>query len=87
MTFFIATPSPVWLLVAALRGVKGIGIELKGSLPDNAVGPLAQLFCHIVPLVNDEVLIENLENFAPSEIRHDCGLRGVDVELLSRERG
>lgn len=45
------------------------------SLPDNAVGALAQLLCHIVPLVDDELLVEDLEDLAVREVRHG-GRRG-----------
>ena len=42
------------------------GTEKEGSarIPDNAVGTLAQLLGHRVPLVDDEVLVEDLEDLA-----------------------
>jgi hypothetical protein len=39
----------------------------------NAVGALAQLLGHIVPLVNDKFLVEDLEDLAVREVRHGGG--------------
>lgn len=41
------------------------------SVPNNAVSALTQLLGHIVPIINDEVLIEHLKDLAPLEVRHD----------------
>lgn len=46
---------------------------LLAGLPDNAVGALAQLLCHIVPLVDNELLVEHLEHLAACEVRHGGG--------------
>lgn len=46
--------------------------------PDNAVGALAQLLSHVVALVNNKLLVEDLEDLAVREVRHGgggCGLR------------
>jgi hypothetical protein len=45
-----------------LRGTE----QNEGSvrIPDNAVGTLSQLFGHRVPLVNNKVLVEDLEDLA-----------------------
>lgn len=40
------------------------------SSPDDAVSPLSQLFGHIVALIDDEILIENLESLPTLEVRH-----------------
>lgn len=66
VTFFMATPSPVWLLVAALRAryqCRVPSAPSRGSsrvLPDDAVGTLSQLLGNIVSLVDDELLVEDL---------------------------
>jgi hypothetical protein len=40
------------------------------DIPDDAVGTLAQLLGHIVPLVDNELLVEDLEDFAALQVRH-----------------
>jgi len=43
----------------------------KDHIPDNAVCALAQLFCHCVSLIDNEVLAEDLEDLAPLKtVRH-----------------
>ncbi len=72
MTFLIATLSPVWELVAALHlGQLGHWERTANVLPDNTIRTLAQLFCHSVPLIDGEVLVEDLEDLAPSQVPHD----------------
>lgn len=44
-----------------------------GRGADNAVGALAQLLGHVVPLVDDKLLVEDLEDLAVREIRHGGG--------------
>lgn len=44
-----------------------------GRGADNAVGALTQLLGHIVPLVDDEFLVEDLEDLAVREVRHGGG--------------
>lgn len=39
-------------------------------LPDNAVCALSQLFRHNIPLVHDEVLVEDLEGLSACQVRH-----------------
>ena len=45
--------------------------------PDNAVGALAQLLSHVVALVHNKLLVEDLEDLAVREVRHGGG--GVRV--------
>jgi hypothetical protein len=62
VTFLMATPSPVWLFVAAL-GAHNQHANAPGRgpvLPNNAVCALSQLLGHIVALVDNEFLVENL---------------------------
>jgi hypothetical protein len=42
----------------------------SNGIPDDTVGTLAQFLGHIVPLVDNELLIEDLEHFAALEVRH-----------------
>jgi hypothetical protein len=62
VTFLMATPSPVWLLVAALWAYYQhlCALHCPRVLPDNAVCALSQLLGHIVALVDDELLVEDL---------------------------
>jgi hypothetical protein len=64
VTFLMATPSPVWLLVAALRAHYQHRVcavpWADRVLPDDTVCALSQLLGHIVALVNDEFLVEDL---------------------------
>jgi hypothetical protein len=50
------------------RGAVGaVSLPLRsrlGKVPDNAVGALAKLLGHIVALVDDEFLVEDLEDLA-----------------------
>lgn len=71
VTFLMATPSPVWLLVAALWQFNQHGLRAASrgaSLPNNAVGALAQLLGHIVALVDNKLLVEDLEDLAVREV-------------------
>lgn len=52
-------------------------LPLLGVLPDNAIGALSQLLCHIVALVDYEFLVEDLEHLAVREIRHGWRRGGV----------
>ena len=53
---------------------------MRGNIPDNAIGALAQLLRHGVPLIDDEVLVENLEDLASLKLAHgDQGARGRSV--------
>lgn len=45
-------------------------LNLEGHLPDNAISSLSKLFRNIVPLIHDEVLIEDLEDLAARHVRH-----------------
>jgi hypothetical protein len=47
----------------------------KGDVPDDAVGTLTELFCNIVALVDDKLLVEDLEDLAVGEVGHGCGWR------------
>jgi hypothetical protein len=40
------------------------------NIPDDTVSALAQFLGHVVPLVNDELLVEDLEDFAALKVRH-----------------
>jgi hypothetical protein len=64
VTFLMATPSPVWLLVAALGAHNQHAYAYAPGrgpvLPNDAVCALAQLLGHIVALVDDEFLVEHL---------------------------
>ena len=91
VTFLMATPSPVALLVAALCGLSACcampcwavlrcdAVDAARVLfsPDNAVGALAQLLSHVVALVHNKLLVEDLEDLAVREVRHGGG--GVRV--------
>jgi hypothetical protein len=70
VTFLMATPSPVWPLVAALGMSARDTTTVPGGLPDNTICALSQLFGHGVPLVDNEVLIEDLEDLAAAEVGH-----------------
>lgn len=63
VTFLMATPSPVWLLVAALGAESALVMRraVARVVPDNAVGTLSQLLGYIVALVDDELLVEHLQ--------------------------
>ena len=39
-------------------------------LPYYAIGSLPKLLCYVVSLINNEVLIEDLEDFATLEVSH-----------------
>jgi hypothetical protein len=67
----MATPSPVWLLVAALWAHYQhlCALPCPQVSPDNAICALSQLLGHIVALVDDELLVEDL--FKLSELV-DC---------------
>jgi len=60
------------------------------SLPDNAVGSLSKLLGHRVALIDDEVLVENLEDFTTLKISHvelraelcDDEFEAVDVQVV-----
>jgi hypothetical protein len=41
------------------------------DLPNNTVRTLTKLLGHGVPLINDEVLVEDLKDLPPCEICHD----------------
>lgn len=55
-------------------------------LPDDTISTLAQLFGDIVVLVHDEILVEDLEDFATLQLSHDGsstvvkGMRGNGQE-------
>lgn len=78
----MATPSPVWLFVAALTfrckcartkpsdGVQNHDAKDAKGVPYNAVRSLSKLFGDVVALIDNEVLIENLEDFAALEVCH-----------------
>ena len=42
-------------------------------IPDDSVGSLAKLLCNGVALINNEVLVEHLEDFAALKVSHNCG--------------
>jgi hypothetical protein len=141
VTFLMATPSPVWLLVAALYPVGPQGHESAclhlttidpawscrwagprgtvarspagaqhrpksrqsldhlvssrgsrapcrpGDVPDNTVSSLTKLLGHVVALIDDEFLIEDLEDLAAREVGHDGGGGGDDGGLLETRWG
>lgn len=68
VTFLMATPSVVWLLVAALHdtgsavGHVGCG---RRSVPYDAVSTLSKFLGHVVALVDDELLVEHLAAVSP----------------------
>ena len=68
VTFLTATPSPVWMLVAALHYAISTCptsiIHWHQDLPHDTIGSLAKLLCHIVLLAHDKVLVEDLEDLA-----------------------
>ena len=43
----------------------------RKSLPDDAVGALAQLFGNRISLIDDEVLVKDLEDLASLQVGHD----------------
>jgi hypothetical protein len=59
VTFLMATPSPVWLWAHYQHLC---ALPCPRALPDNAVCALAQLLGHIVALVDDELLVEDLSH-------------------------
>jgi hypothetical protein len=46
--------------------------QLQTDIPDNTICALTELLGDSVALVDDEVLVEDLEDLATLEIRHDC---------------
>lgn len=113
VTFLIATPSPVWLFVAALHEEFAVSTSIRSKLegvvsgipyypicalakffrkrqhfmlPVDSVGEAATLlskrashgsrtFRHIVPLVDDKLLVEDFKHLAIVQVRHGCGGR------------
>lgn len=68
---------------SAWRGREGLATR-EGS-PDNAIGTLTKLLGDSIALVNNEVLVEDLEDLAPGEVRHgEAGAR--EQRLMSRFR-
>ena len=51
---------------------------------DDAICALSQFLCHIVSFINDEVLVEDFEDLAASEIRH---VDGANQRYPGRNRG
>lgn len=49
---------------------------VRWCVPDYAVGALAQFLGDIVPLIDDELLVEDLEDLATGEVRHGGCSRG-----------
>lgn len=43
---------------------------IVGGSANDTVSTLSQLFGHIVPLVDNKLLVEDLEHFAALKIRH-----------------
>ena len=43
---------------------------MRSIIPDDSIGSLAKLLGDIVPLIDNELLIEHLEHFAALEVRH-----------------
>jgi hypothetical protein len=66
----MATPSPVWPLVAALGTSAGDIVMDPQDLPNDTVCALSQLFGHSVSLIDNEVLVEDLEDLAATEVGH-----------------
>lgn len=67
---------------------KGLRME-SVDLPNNAVRALAQLFGHIVALVNDEILIEYLEDLSALKICHimpGCGYSLPKLQISAKAR-
>ena len=59
-------------------------------VPDNPVCALAELLGHSIPLIDYEVLIEDLEDLAPLEVRHSGNIQfrvstGTRASLCSKE--
>ena len=42
----------------------------SGDLPYNAISSLPKFLCHVVSLVDNEVLVEDLEDFAALKVCH-----------------
>lgn len=51
---------------------------------DDAICALSQFFRHIVSFIHDEILVEDFEDLAASEIRH---IDGASAQCSGRERG
>lgn len=50
---------------------RGKPAKENDRIPDNAVCALAQLFCHRISLIDNEVLVEDLEDLTPLKtVRH-----------------
>ncbi len=60
----------------AAEGTRKKGREDDGTIPHDAVGALAQFLGHGVALVDDELLVEDLEDLAPRQVRHGAESRG-----------
>lgn len=57
-------------------------------LPDNTVSSLAKLFCDIVALIDNEILVEDLEDLPALKICHlVAGLRSQRSTYLSKRFG
>src|SRR5271154_6133314 len=65
VTFLIATPSPFWLLVAALWIYRSAWSAMYVAyIPDNSISALSQLFRHSVSFINYKVLVEDLDDLS-----------------------
>lgn len=47
---------------------------IVGGSANDTVSTLSQLFGHIVPFIDNEFLVEDLEHFAALKIRHSGGI-------------
>ena len=76
------------LFVAALPKASAVldqevtALGMEGHLPDNTISSLSKLFRNIIPLIHDEVLIEDLEDLAARHVRHLLeSLLGCSIEV------
>lgn len=61
------------------RRRKTVVFERERDIPHYAIGTLTQLLGDIVALINDEVLVEHLEDFAALKVCHCVTMSSIVV--------
>ena len=58
-------------------------INLKAvPLPYDAISSLSELFSHVVALIDNEILVEDLEDLPALEVRHDLAASHESTQRL-----
>ena len=61
------------ILAVGGRAILGLAVSMPlvcADLPDNTIRSLAQLFCHGVSVVHDEILVKYLEDLPATQVTH-----------------